>query len=260
MSRLFTTIHVLSGTLGMTVILSILAERAIAKVKQKLQPNLIATESGQLAMTIGQHEHTPPSLLRTLIKACSSVQVIIAFLWLALGTFSVYQYQQFSLIQSIYFAVTAVSTGGLQGVTRDDTSLFWTALYCLAGVPIFGLATSKLATAWLEHRAGKKVAKKVKDQTLNKKEFLKFASSLKFATNTTPRHGDDELQVMDLSEYLCMELAVLGLVKKEHLKVIVDRFMVLDEDHSGYVTLEEAYKGELVPEVEETKELRKKKQ
>ena len=47
-----------------------------------------------------------------------------------------------------------------------------------------------------------------------KEKFIEYALSLDYVTAETPRNGSKPQQVMDLSEYLCMELTTLGLVDK----------------------------------------------
>ena len=245
LSRLFTTFHVLCGAVGITVMLSLLSESALANVESKVRLNkLNELLLGTVAESMESPNHS--SLLFHICSGCLSIEVLAAMVWFLIGTGAAYVYQDFSLVQSVYFAVTAVSTGGLQGVARNDTSLCATGVYCLIGVPLFGLATSKLATIWLQHRTEEKVKAKLNRECMHQDKFKEYALSLDFVTSPLKRNNKVPEQVMDLSEYLCMELTTLGLVQKEHLKILVDRFLVIDADHSGYITLEEARKSMLV--------------
>jgi hypothetical protein len=245
LSRLFTTFHVLCGAVGITVMLSLLSESALANIESKVRLNkfneLLLGKVAESTMESPNH-----SLFFHICSGCLSIEVLAAMVWFLIGTGAAYVYQDFSLVQSVYFAITAVSTGGLQGVARNDTSLCATGVYCFIGVPLFGLATSKLATIWLQHRTEEKVKAKLNRECMHQDKFKEYALSLDFVTSPLKRNNKVPEQVMDLSEYLCMELTTLGLVQKEHLKILVDRFLVIDADHSGYITLEEARKSMLV--------------
>ncbi len=243
-SRAFTIVHVLCGALGITVMLSLLAETALANVESKLRMKQLQTILGIQVIT----STAPPSLMYQLLLGCVTIEVVTAVVWLSLGSLFAYYYQNFTLIQSFYFAVTAASTGGLESVSRDDISLLVTALYCLIAVPLFGIASSKLATIWLQSRTTEKIKEKVTMESMDQEKWMEYALSLDYVTALSPRHKKQ--RVMDLSEYLCMELTSLGFVQQEHLKVIVDRFMELDADHSGYITLNEAKKSRMVVSTE----------
>ena len=256
-SRLFTTFHVLCGALGMTVMLSLLAEAALANIETKVRMESLSKlllhdrhnnnnkNNSDAAEIKDMHRST---LCAQLLSGVVSVEVLGAVVWLSIGSYCGYVYQEFTIIQSIYFAVTAASTGGLEGVERTDLSLFWAALYCLIGVPLFGIATSKIATIWLESRTVEKVRERVRHESMNQEEWMKYALSLDFVTAESSRDDGNvhQQRAMDLSEYLCMELTSLGLVQKDHLKVIVERFMELDADHSGDITLDEAKASRMV--------------
>ena len=131
-------------------------------------------------------------------------------------------------------------------MARDDCSLLCTAAYCLIGVPVFGCGASKLVTVWLEWRIVEKVKQSVENECLSQDTFIDYALSLDYVTAENPKIENDPQQVMDLAEYICMELRTLGLVQQDVLKVIVDRFIALDEDHSGFITLDEAKNNFLI--------------
>ena len=42
-------------------------------------------------------------------------------------------------VRSLLFAVSALSTGGLEAPSTDDTGMWFTGWYCLIGCPIYGL-------------------------------------------------------------------------------------------------------------------------
>ena len=59
--------------------------------------------------------------------------------------------ERWTFITSLYYASAACSTGGLQGPTPDPSGVWFTAIYCIIGVPLYGVSdllvfSSKLST------------------------------------------------------------------------------------------------------------------
>ena len=72
-------------------------------------------------------------------------------LWLAIGCIYGVVRERWTFITSLYYASAACSTGGLQGPTPDPSGVWFTAIYCIIGVPLYGVSdllvfSSKLST------------------------------------------------------------------------------------------------------------------
>jgi len=66
-------------------------------------------------------------------------------LWWSVGTCFGYYHEGWSLIRSFFFAISATSTSGMQGLdSKDDASLLFCAIYSLLGVPLYAAAIGRL--------------------------------------------------------------------------------------------------------------------
>jgi hypothetical protein len=89
-TRLFTTLHVLSGAFCITVLLSLLSEKALANLENKVK----MSELNRLIMNTAttrnpkhsslQHYQDQPLYLK-LLSGCITIEVITALFWLILG-------------------------------------------------------------------------------------------------------------------------------------------------------------------------------
>lgn len=69
-------------------------------------------------------------------------------LWWIVGTLFGHYHEGWSWTRALFFAVSATSTAGMQGLeSRDEASLFFCAVYSLLGVPLFAAAMGRLAFA-----------------------------------------------------------------------------------------------------------------
>ena len=262
-SRAFTTVHVLLGALGITVMVSLLVETALANLDASVRVSLAASrlvgdkdDDGNGDKDVAKfNDADNASLASRLLEGVLTTEVAVAVAWVCLGAAAGYATQGFTAVQSFYFAVTAVSTGGLEGVHRDGKSLLACGVFCLVGVPTFSIATSKLAAIWLEHRAVNRIRDQVGRERMEMEQFMNAAHSLDRVSEektavegeggTTTGAGAD-VAVVDLAEYLCMELETLGLVRREHLAVLVDRFMEMDTNNDGTISVAEARRAGLL--------------
>ena len=96
-ARLFTIFHVLLGSLGITVMLSLLSESALAHVETRVR----VEELNKLLLEAPTASSAPPSLCRLMVGGVITIEVIAAVVWLMVGTGFAYHYQKFTLIQSV---------------------------------------------------------------------------------------------------------------------------------------------------------------
>ena len=74
----------------------------------------------------------------------------LLFIWLTIGVIYGVAKEKWSFVTSLYFASAACSTGGLQGPTPDDFGVWFTALYSIIGVPIYGYTLGQFANGLSE--------------------------------------------------------------------------------------------------------------
>jgi len=80
-------------------------------------------------------------------------------------------HEGWSFIHSLYFAITALSTAGLQGPTAELSentfSMFFMGFWTLTGVPVFGMALGSLANVLVADYLEKKMDRKLKKTVSN---------------------------------------------------------------------------------------------
>ena len=144
-------------------------------------------------------------------------------------------------MRSLYFAVSALSTGGLQSNNLDpDTgnltgkggnalvSLF-VGVYVMTGVPIFGVALGQFAGFFVDSYVARK-EEEAMTRLLTQGEF-DFVKSL----------GSDDGEV-DFGEFLALELLRLNKIDQESLATAKREFDLRDADGSGTITWDEIVK------------------
>eukprot|EP00466_Bigelowiella_natans_P007678 jgi/Bigna1/131697/aug1.15_g6405 len=236
LSRLFTTCSALMGALISTTMLSILFESAAARIV------LMKRRDQERSDEEGDEEAALQSLGEKLLAHTTSKESLLLAFWLLMGVLYGSVIEGWTIITSLYFAVTSISTGGLMGPTNEAPYLLFTAVYCLVGVPLFAAATTQFATIWLDHRATHRLKEKMSQDRFLLSEFKEIAAS----HSPRARSAQEKDGSIDLAEFLCTQLEHLGLVNVEHLLSIVEKFHELDENGNGEITLTEAHKGNLL--------------
>jgi len=133
-------------------------------------------------------------------------------------------------ITALYFAVGGLSTGGLQAPALDasgvlpDKSATFVALWCLTGIPIFGMALGQFANLFVQRSLSARERAAIR-RPITADEYS-FAQSLFNADGK-----------VDLSEFIALELLRLGKVDMTTLRMITAEFNRLDRDRSGTLTM-----------------------
>ena len=115
------------------------------------------------------------------------------FVMLAVGIVFGMVQQEWSFITSLYFSVTAMSTAGLQAIqTEDAFSFVFTGVFCLVGVPVYGMALGSLASILLKRKLAQD-ARAEFTKTISLEEFEETQISL-------PSHDkDDDTTAIEVS-------------------------------------------------------------
>ena len=80
----------------------------------------------------------------------SVVVFVLFFLWVGVGVIYGMLVEKWSFCTAFYFAVTSMSTGGLQGPTAGEggRNMLFVGVYCLVGVPMFGAFVGSLGSSF----------------------------------------------------------------------------------------------------------------
>ena len=109
-SRFYTVIHVILGAIMISVSFSLIFARVLERIEaQKINAAKDSTQKKQ-------------SLIAIFVDACFSTEVVIAMLWISLGIGIGVVLEGWSVIHSLYFALTGISTAGLEGPSNVDVS------------------------------------------------------------------------------------------------------------------------------------------
>ena len=144
---IYTTFHVLVGASLVAAALTIFTARARSRNDQTQKDNWVRLANGYYAMDF---ESKRKKSKTDHFFEKDEVLVSLYFLfWIAMGALFAHVKWDATLIEGVYFAITAVSTGGFLAPELDDTSMWFTGFFVLIGVPIFGQALGILAEVFI---------------------------------------------------------------------------------------------------------------
>jgi Ca2+-binding EF-hand superfamily protein len=159
---------------------------------------------------------------------------IVAFICSVLGAAVIYGmvHEDWSFTQSLYFAITSVSTAGLQGVDdpTDNFSMWFTGLLVYFGVPTYAAALGLLASILTENIEKEKL----------KEQMGARMSAAEFQVAARKEDGSDSL---DFCEFLEMELMRTGKCDEEFLEKVHELFDGYDTSKDGEITVDEMVAG-----------------
>mmetsp|Transcript_74872 Transcript_74872/g.219341 ORF Transcript_74872/g.219341 Transcript_74872/m.219341 type:complete len:418 (+) Transcript_74872:66-1319(+) len=166
--------------------------------------------------------------LQTMLAAHYSFVVVwgLFCFWMLLGIIYGVVAEKWSFIQSLYFAVSTCSTGGLQSVTRspDGWHVLFAAFFALIGVPMYGAALGTFANVIVDRYNAK---------VFNARMNTRFeAAEVEFVEHI---NGHRDTEYMGQAEFLELELLKLGVADRDLLTQLRDKFRELDTRGEGKV-------------------------
>eukprot|EP00940_MAST-03C_sp_MAST-3C-sp2_P001354 g1354.t1 len=197
---------------------------------------------------------------RTVVKLISGVVALIVA-----GVIYGMAYEDWTFISSIYFGITAMSTGGLQTPSTDDPlAVLFCGVYVLIGVPLYGCCLGLFANGLID----KVQARKEEDQEkafVSKMEFnmtqhvralggdggggSNEESSSKEKTsseddNDSDSDDDDDSanwreEAIEKYDFILMELLRTGKIDLDFIKYVDKKFEEFDADRSGTISWNE---------------------
>ena len=166
---------------------------------------------------------------------------IALLVWISAGVVFGMVNQEWSFVTSLYYAVSALSTGGLKAVktrvTDDGITLldgkggnnfvsFFNGFYAMTGVPVFGVALGQFAGVFV-------------DQYIAKKEEAAMHRSLTREEYDFVRTLDKDDDMLSFGEFLALELLRLSKIDHDTVLRVKREFDLRDKDGSGEITWEE---------------------
>ena len=132
---------------------------------------------------------------------------------------------------ALYFAVSSVSTGGLQSLDATVTTDWmygFTGVYAALGVPLMGIAMAIIGGCFIE---GTTI-----EETMEKVEEAVTLDEVNMLENLGLIDGDG---IIDKTEFIILCMVRIGAADPELIGLITEYFNLLDEDGSGNLTLDE---------------------
>ena len=155
------------------------------------------------------------------------------WVWVGFGTIFGMVSQKWTFVRSVYFSVAAMSTAGLQAPnTRgdgdmDDSVAWFVSIFCVFGIPIFGVAVGSGANLVLGYILE---AKPIKQVPLTKDDF----------DNVKDLIASDH--VLDFGEFVILELIRQGNVDMETVEGLRDAFEKIDVNGDGTLDRAEVHR------------------
>lgn len=203
MSMAFTIVHVLLG--------ASLAAGALGLIVQHGIKRAVNDAAG------GQGGQEPRGLLAVLEPTLAALVA-----WIAAGVAFGMMVEGWTLVESLYFCVTMLSTGGLRSPSLQPHNLVFTGLYALTGVPIFGAVLGQFGGLMAESQTAKELEHTLHHQQLEKSDL------------------QDRAQV-DFGEFLAIHLTKASVVDKNIIEKIRRKFDKLDAGGNGVITHHELF-------------------
>jgi hypothetical protein len=159
--------------------------------------------------------------------------VVTWAIWIGIMTMYSLYGVGWSYVQAQYFAITTLSTGGHWGV--PDGSPIWmfgvTAFFTSLGVPLMAMAMAQLATLMVDKGDLESTKKAVVAEVTGEELHMLRKFGLE--------NGDG---VIDCSEFIILCMVRLG-IDPTLIEFINSEFKRLDDDNSGFLTIEEVTGG-----------------
>jgi Ca2+-binding EF-hand superfamily protein len=156
---------------------------------------------------------------------------VVFILYLGAGVVYGMAHMEWTFIRSLFFSISALSTGGLQApeepVDRDDPLMWMVVLWLLTGVPVFALFLGLVANAAVASQQEALMLRQMQEN-LSKAE-MEFVAQM----------GDVGDVNIDFCEFFQFKLLRMGFLTRQQLDNIRDQFKELDVDGSGELTPDE---------------------
>jgi heme exporter protein D len=178
-----------------------------------------------------------PSLSNLYVwTAMNSSSLFVICLWIAIVIFGVIWSREsikWPVIDSFYFSLSSLSTGGLWGIPQDSPSYYFliVGLFAAFGVPLMAMAMANLAALIVQHRAIGKLLQQQKFGSIQLDENEKLLIDL--------FQNDHSRKYIDKNEYLLFCLVKKKKVDLALVRSIFEEFESLDANGTGVLTYQD---------------------
>eukprot|EP00943_MAST-04B_sp_MAST-4B-sp1_P000279 g279.t1 len=241
LSKFYSVIHLMLGASIISGVLSLFATMAVessSKWYEELEDELQQGFDNKSHISKKWNKPEDNGCYGRMLKTYKSNQSMynslsLLFIWLTIGVIYGVTKEKWSFVTSLYFASAACSTGGLQGPTPDDFGVWFTALYSIIGVPIYGYTLGQFANGLSES-----YLKRMKTNTLASAITAAEFSVVSTLSGNNKRDASGHGGI-DLFDFTLMELYRLHKTDEEEIKEIWANFKALDADGNGIFTRSE---------------------
>jgi hypothetical protein len=138
--------------------------------------------------------------------------------------------EKWDFVRALLFAVSALSTGGLEAPSTDDTGMWFTGWYCLIGCPIYGLLLANASAVLASKQAANERELAMHNFTEDDKVKLDKID------NRGGKKGDGKYQ---WGEFLELYLVKLGHMTEDDIAELRNKFEEIDVDGNGDISQSE---------------------
>lgn len=227
----FSCVYVLIGSSFVAVALGFFADK-IGEDHDNWFINMVQAKAYQDTI---ENSRSPIVLFKAIyVQYEAPIRAVGAWLvWIGIMiTYSIWGLE-WPYVQAQYFALSTLSTGGHWGLPIDAPEWMWglTAFTCMFGVPLMGVAMAQLATLLVDEGD----LEATKEQIVEDVTGEELLMLRKFGLE----NGDG---VIDKAEFIILCMVRMG-QDPTLIEFIAKRFLELDDDDSGYLTIEEITGG-----------------
>jgi hypothetical protein len=231
-SQWFSTVYVLIGASFVGAALGIFAEHIVADKDnwyEQEKANLEYAENVKYCNRYGKIWYF------VIFHKEKFQPIILWILFVSVATFAAWNTnEEFNFINSLYFAVSSLSTGGHYSLPGGNREWVYglTGLYCAIGIPLMGVAMATIASLFINVGSIEDTLQDIK----------KPVTKLEIDMLTEFGLADEDGEI-DKSEFIILCMVRTGAASPELIKLIEQYFNALDDDNSGTLSVDEILKN-----------------
>ena len=226
-SRVFTTLHFTVGIFAIALAMAVFARTLVNAQKNWYMEAMNKKKFEEAQETEGYKD----DIIAAVNYYWPKIKAYIFFvLWAFVGVAFCLLTEKWSFVDSLYFSVGAMSTGGFLNIAENSANweFFFVAIYVIVGVPVMAIACGLLAHQVANYGLTEKLEDKINAQiTEDELEMMKLLNI------------DDGDGSIDGTEFTLLVLVRIGALNPDLISVLYDRFKDLDVNNEGKITYED---------------------
>jgi len=156
------------------------------------------------------------------------LSAIVFTAWVIMGILFAMYHEKWDFVTSLYFAISALSTAGLQGINKEDKENFpwlFVSLFCMFGVPMFGLVVGQSANIFIDQYIEADALRKLREP-IRRVEFDKVKTMF----------SPDNSESVSRCEFFILEMIRLGNLDEDQINRIRYEFEARDASSNGKIS------------------------